>query len=58
MFIGGSLQERGQLSSETGDQTMESLQRHAGRGLRAAHTVNILLPLQDFIGYSMTFLVF
>lgn len=52
MFIGGSLQKREQLSSETGDQTMESLQRPAGRGLWAANTVNIIIHLQMQVRFN------
>ncbi len=55
MFIGGSLQKREQLSSETGDQTMESLQRPAGRGLWAANTVNIIIHLQMHVRFNCLF---
>lgn len=55
MFTGGSLQKGGQLSSETGDQTMESLQRHAGRSLWAAHPVNIIVQLQMHARFYWSF---
>lgn len=41
MFIRGALPQREQLSSETGDQTLESLQRYERRGVWAADIVNI-----------------
>lgn len=55
MFIRGSLQKREQLPSETGDQTMESLQRHAGRGLWAAYIVNIIIPLKMHVRFNCLF---